>query len=134
MSFSQSVNNSEPGLIAWKSFRPIGKWVLVKADPRVKKTPGGIYLTDEIVKVERVMEGTGRVLKCGPEAMKDVEPGERICYRGFLKDAFGNSFEREDDCDIFLLRVEDVLAVIPDDIEMGEFSGPMEPGNHVEAG
>jgi co-chaperonin GroES (HSP10) len=111
--------------IEWQTFRPLGKWVLVKADPRVKKTAGGIILTDELTKIERVMEGTGRVLKCGKEAIQDIEPGERICYRGFLKDAFHAAFKRDKDgCQIFMLRLEDVLMAIPDDLEMGEFSGP----------
>lgn len=109
-------------LLNWRQFRPIGKLVLVKADPRVKKTKGGIHLTEELTKIERVMEGTGRVLRAGPEAMKDVEPGERIAYRGFLKDVHCNTFEKEDDCDVFILRIEDVLMVIPDDVEMGAFS------------
>jgi co-chaperonin GroES (HSP10) len=108
--------------IDWRHFRPINKWVLVKADARVKKTVGGLILTDELTKIEMVMEGTGRVLKCGPVAMRDIEPGERICYRGFLKDACHLSFKRdEDDCQIFLLDIGDVLASIPDDITMGEW-------------
>jgi len=111
-----------PGLIEWKKFRPAKKWLLVKADPRVKKTPGGIHLTDELTQVERLMEGTGRVLCCGSEAMKSVEPGERICYRGFLKDVYDAFVRDEDDCPIFILQVEDVLMVIPDDIQMGGFS------------
>lgn len=109
--------------VDWRTFRPLYKWVLVKADPRVKKTAGGIILTEEITGIERVMEGTGRILKVGKEAAKDVEPGERICYRGFLKDAFYDAFKRDEDgCQIFLLRIEDVMMVIPDDVEMGFFS------------
>lgn len=107
----------------WRRFRPLKKWVLVKADPRVKKTAGGIVLTDELTKIEKVMEGTGRLLKVGSEAAKDVEVGDRICYRGFLKDAFHDAFTRDEDgCQIFMLRIEDVMMVIPDDLEMGFFS------------
>lgn len=111
--------------LSWKDWRPINKWVIVKADPRVKKTKGGIILTEELTGVERVMEGTGRVLKLGGEVCKTLgyglEPGHRICYRGFLKDAF-KEFDEEDGCTIFLLRAEDVLAIISDDVEMGAFS------------
>lgn len=114
-------------LVDWRTFRPLDKWVLVKADPRVKKTAGGIFLTDELTRIEKVMEGTGRVLKAGKKAMKDIEPGERICYRGFLKDAFHSAFELdEDECPIFMLRIEDVMMAIPDDLEMGFFSGKKE--------
>jgi len=110
----------EPATIRWETFQPIHDWVLVKADPRIKKTVGGIILTDQLTKIEMVMAGSGRVQKCGPEARKDVEPGERICYRGFLKDACYASFERdEDNCQIFLLKLDDVLAVIPDTTVVG---------------
>ena len=106
--------------VSWRNFQPLHDWVLVKADPRIKKTVGGIFLTEELTKIERVMAGSGRVLQCGPEAMLDVEPGERICYRGFLKDACHLSFKRdEDDCQIFLLKVADVIMVIPDSTVVG---------------
>lgn len=114
--------------LQWKNFKPLHKWLVVKADPRVKQTKGGIVLPDQQVAVERVMEGTGRVLKVGNSeeiaeyAGFHLEPGMRICFRGFLKDAFAE-FERDaDGCPIFLLRAEDVLAVIADDVEMGAFS------------
>jgi co-chaperonin GroES (HSP10) len=112
----------------WRHWSPLKKWVMVKADPRVKKTKGGIHLTEELVAVERVMEGTGRILKVGnnDDILKAVgvslEPGMRICYRGFLKDAFQEFGKDDDGCDVFLLRAEDVIAVIGDDVLMGAFS------------
>lgn len=109
--------------IDWRTFQPLQKWVLVKADPRVKKTAGGILLTEELTGIEKVMEGTGRVLKVGTEASKDIEPGARICFRGFLKEAFHMAFRRDKDgCQIFMLRIEDVLAELDDDVTMGAFS------------
>lgn len=114
--------------LRWQDWRPRNKWLFVKADPRVKKTRGGIELPDQQVAVERVMEGTGRLLKVGDRQMirdavgADLEPGMRICFRGFLKDAF-QEFERDEDgCPIFLLRAEDVMAVIGDEVTMGAFS------------
>lgn len=113
--------------IDWRTFQPLHKWVLVKADPRVKKTAGGIFLTDELTGIEKVMEGTGRVLKVGVEAAKDIELGARICYRGFLKEAFHMAFKRDEDgCQIFMLRIEDVMAELDDDVEMGAFSAMSE--------
>lgn len=112
----------------WRNWSPRNKWLFVKADPRVKKTRGGIELPDQQVAVERVMEGTGRLLKVGDRQMirdaigDDLEPGMRICFRGFLKDAFQEFEKDEDGCPIFLLRAEDVMAVIGDDITMGAFS------------
>lgn len=109
-----------------KKVRPLGKWVVVQADPRVKKTSGGIELPDMMVAAERVMEGTGRVLRVGPQVCKELsfslEPGMRVCYRGFLKDASSAEFERIDDCDVFMLHVNDILAVVDGDVRMGAFS------------
>lgn len=111
---------------SWKNCRPIGDWIIAKADPRVKKTAGGIHLPDQIVTVERAMEGTARILKVGRDAAKKVgfplEPGMRFCFRGFLKDAF-HEFEDEDGCRIFMLKADDVLAVIDEEVQMGAFSG-----------
>lgn len=113
-------------MLTWQQFRPFGKWLVVKADPRVKKTKGGILLTESITGVERVMEGTGQVLKIGPDVNKTIgygmEIGMRICYRGFLKDAFAEFLREEDNCPIFLLRAEDIMAVIDDSVQMGAFS------------
>lgn len=111
----------------WRQWHPIHKWLFVKADPRVKQSAGGILLPDKQVMVERVMEGTGRLLKVGNRneirdtVGADLEPGMRICYRGFLKDAF-SEFEKEDGCDVFMLRAEDVIAIIGDEVTMGAFS------------
>lgn len=110
-------------MIPWRRFKPRNKWVLVKSDPRVKQTRGGIFLTDAITQIERVMEGTGRILKIGDEAKEKagipLGAGDRIVFRGFLKDAF-QEFERDEDgLTVFLLRIEDVLAVIDDNVHMG---------------
>ena len=116
------------GRLFWQQWRPLHKWLFVKADPRVKKTQGGIVLPDQQVAVERVMEGTGRILKIGnAEEIRntvgaDLEPGMRICYRGFLKDAFQEFEKDEDGCAIFMLRAEDVMAIIGEDVTMGAFS------------
>lgn len=114
-----------------KTFHPRGKWVVVKADPRVKKTKGGIELPEMQLKAERVMEGTGRILKVGSdrEGILDatggvmLESGMRIFYRGFLKDAFSEFTVDEDGQPIFLLRAEDIMGIIEDDdVQMGAFS------------
>lgn len=111
--------------IEYAQVRPYKRWVLVKADPRVKKTAGGILLTDELVGIERVMEGTGTVLKIGSQ-VDEVSVGQRVAYRGFLKDVSNGIFKKEDGCDIFFIRVEDLLANIDKGITMGAFSGSSE--------
>lgn len=105
--------------------RPYKRWVLVKADPRVKKTAGGILLTDELVGIERVMEGTGTVLNVGSE-VDEVSVGQRVAYRGFLKDVSRGMITSIDGCDVFLIRIEDLLAEIGEGITMGAFSGSKE--------
>lgn len=106
--------------------RPLKKWITVKCDPRVKKTKGGIHLTEGLVHAEKMMEGTGRVLRVGRDVAETcsfgLEPGMRVCYRGFLKDASAMEFYPIDDCPVFMLRAEDVLAVIDEDVVMGAFS------------
>lgn len=109
---------------SWREWRPMRDWVFVKCDPRVKKTAGGIVLPDQILAIERVMEGTGRLLKLGNGVEKKVgvpiKEGDRICFRGFLKDAF-HEFAEEDGCRIFMLKADDIIALIADDVQMGAF-------------
>lgn len=113
-----------------KTFTPRGKWIVVKSDERVTKTKGGIELPNQLLGIEKVMEGTGRILKVGSdrEAILDVtggvmlEAGQHIFFRGFLKDAFHDFAMDEDGLRIFLLRAEDIMGIIDDDTKMGAFS------------
>lgn len=107
-----------------QAFRAYGEWVLIQADPRVKKTAGGIILTDELTQIEKLMEGSGRVLSIGHLVAKtcaSLSLGDRVCYRGYLKDVhkIGKS---TDGCDQFLLHHNDVLIVIDDSTKVGAFS------------
>ncbi len=108
--------------LSWRQVRPTGEWVIIKADPRVKKTAGGIILTEALTKIERVMEGSGRIVKVGPEA-KDVVVGDRVAFRGFLKDVSRGMLVREDDCDVFFLKEADILMILDEGVEVGEFAG-----------
>lgn len=109
----------------WKTFRPLHKWLVVRADPRSRVTRGGIELPEQLTKAEIVTENTGTILKMGGEvrdaAGVPIEPGDRIVFRGFLKDAF-HDFEVDGDETVFLLRIEDVLAIIDKNLRMGVFS------------
>lgn len=132
VSFSPQLTTlSKDTMLDIKKFTPKGKWIVVKGDSRIKKTKGGIELPDKQLGVERVMEGTGRILKVGSnrEGILDatggvmLEPGQRIFYRGFLKDAFAEFTVDKDGQTIFLLRAEDIMGIIDDDeINMGAFS------------
>ena len=59
-------------------------------------------------------------------AAKDIAVGDRICYRGFLKDACHASFKRDKDgCQIFMLKIDDVLMQLPDTTQVGHIKGRM---------
>lgn len=118
-----------PAPFRWRLWNPLGKWIFVKADPRIKETAGGIILPDQLLGVERVMEGSGHIVKIGnpkdilQSAGVPLEVGMRICYRGFLKDVFQFDREKEDDnCIVFMLRAEDVMAIIGEEVTLGAFS------------
>ncbi len=103
------------------SYRACGEWVVVRADPRVKQTRGGIHLTDTLIQAERFMEGTGHILSIGGRVSNIVpglEPGQRIAYRGFLKDAHPVA-KTEDGCDIFIIHCDDLLAAIDEETRTG---------------
>jgi co-chaperonin GroES (HSP10) len=109
----------------WQKFRPMWDWLTVKADPRKTETKNGLVLPDIELLAERVMEGTGTVLRVGPTIKKtlgvDLNPGDRICFRGYMKDVF-HDFEEVDGCRVFLLRGPDVLMIIDKDVELGMLS------------
>jgi co-chaperonin GroES (HSP10) len=117
----KNLNELAYDVVNPRKVHPCGTWVLVRADPRVKKTAGGIVLPDKLVGVERVMEGTGTVLRVGKK-VKDVKAKERVAFRGFLKDVTADIFMKEEDCDVFLIKEEDILAIIGPGITMGAFS------------
>lgn len=109
----------------WQDWKPYGKWLFVCEDQRREKTKGGIILPGMETHAERVDEGTGTILKVGSRAKEAVglplEPGQRICFRGFLADAF-HEFEKEGGGRVFMIRAEDVLAIIDKDVVMGVYS------------
>jgi len=109
----------------WQEWRPYAKWLFVREDQRREITKGGIVLPQSETGAERVDEGTGVILKLGPEVAKTtgvaLEPGQRICFRGFLADVF-HEFEQEGGGRVFMIRAEDVMAVIDKDVTMGAYS------------
>lgn len=112
-------------MIRASELEPLGTWVVVRMDPR-KEEKSGLVLPES--KLERVREGTGRILAIGEGAKKGLdgffpEVGDRVCFRSFVKDAYGHCFEKEDGQIVFVLSARDILAVIGGDVEMGAFSG-----------
>lgn len=108
----------------WQQCDPIGDWVIARTEKRVTKTSGGIHLPDQIVSVERVMPVAARILKVGKRASEKLgiglEPGMRFAFRGFLKDAF-HEFADDDGLRVFMIKSSDILAIIDDTVQVGEF-------------
>ncbi len=115
------------GQLDWKRVRPRGDWALVKTDPRVKQTKGGLHLPDGLLGMEKMSEATGVVLRLGGTVCDTLnfglEPGMRVCFRGFLKDASAHIFERhEDGCEVFMITADDILAVVDESVQVGALS------------
>ena len=78
--------------------RPTGQWVLVKVDLPEKISQGGIYLPDGNL-MERLGHSSGTVVRTGPGRLNegkkaerertpvDLEPGERVVFRGHMQHA-----------------------------------------------
>lgn len=110
--------------------RPKEDWVLVLADARKSATGGGIILPASETGVEKVTEGSGTALRVGigkKASAIGLENGCRILYRSFLKEAnpipSDEKWENGDQKRYFLMSIDDVLAVLPPDLEVGVFSG-----------
>lgn len=107
-----------------------GSWLLVESDPRMKKTKGGIELPEQLLGIERVMEGTGVILKVSDDKEKILEAtggeelttGMRVLFRGFLKDAFDDFEELTPGRKIFLIKAEDIMGIVDESVTMGAFS------------
>lgn len=108
-------------------YSPLRSWVLIQPDPR-KNSIGLIALPDQLLKSERVEEGTGRVVRLPEEcwskspkakhAIRELpfKVGDRVMFRGFLKEL--NTVE-EDDKSLSLIHFEDILAVLDEDTSVG---------------
>jgi co-chaperonin GroES (HSP10) len=103
--------------------KPARNFVLVKVDGDVRKF-GSILLPEEKSGVEKVSESSGIVKATPSEYWIDdrrvdcpISVGDRILFRDFL------SKNNVVDKDLFLLHHTDILAIIPQDMEVGALSG-----------
>jgi co-chaperonin GroES (HSP10) len=113
---------------------PRRDWVLILADPRKEVLASGLILPVE-TGVEKVTEGTGRILRVGPGVKNDrlnLCVGDRVIYRSYLK--YANpitcrlQWEDGRTKEHFLICSDDLFAVIPEEMEVGVFSGrPQNP-------
>jgi co-chaperonin GroES (HSP10) len=112
------------------TIRPKKDFVTVLAEPREVRLDSGIFLPQQETGAEKVTEGAGRVMRVGPgkkaEAV-DLKEGDRVLYRGFLK--YANPIETDETWpdgtpkQYFLMAVDDILSVIPDEVKVGIYSG-----------
>lgn len=111
-------------------FRPSDGWALVLDDLRRETTVGGIFLPGAETGVEKVTEGSGELIAVGQgkkATALGLEKGLRILYRGFLK--YAHHFETDlfwpngEAKRFFLMKVDDIMSVIPPGLDVGVFSG-----------
>ena len=110
--------------------RPKKDFVTVLAEPRKELLDSGIFLPSSETGAEKVMEGAGEVIRIGPGKKApavEINVGDRVLYRGFLK--YANPIVTEETWpdgtskQYFLMAVDDILSVIPADVSVGIFSG-----------
>lgn len=114
--------------------RPRDGWVVVLADPRKDRTESGIYLSPNESGVEKVTEGSGRILRAGPGEKNEklgLKEGMRVLYRGFLK--YANPIETDtkwgkgpfegQKMTFFIMSSDDIMGIMPEGVEVGVFSG-----------
>jgi co-chaperonin GroES (HSP10) len=107
--------------ITWNQFRPMGKWMVVKEDPEQCVTAGGIFLTETRPMAADVGYFTGTVLKVGKEVEDalGINPlGLKICHRKYLADVIRFGEPHEDGCSVFLMKSDDVEAIVRKDIKI----------------
>lgn len=119
-----------------KDVRPMKNWVCVLAQPRKTKLASGLLLAPNETGLEKVSQSTGHIIRVGAGdkcAALELKAGDRVLYRGFLKHA--NPLPTEEKWEdgqpkvYFLMSVDDLLAVIPEDMDADVFSSSQSEGN-----
>lgn len=113
-----------------RTVRPRDGWCVVLADQRKQKLDSGILLPLNETGVEKVTEGSGIIIRCGPgekNPKMGLEAGQKIVYRSFLR------WANRVDCDeewpngelkhYFIMSSLDIIALVPPEVEVGIFSG-----------
>jgi co-chaperonin GroES (HSP10) len=104
--------------------RAVGPWVLIKPEPPKKTSKGGIYLPDGNL-LERLGHLVGTVISAssgywetprGKTKMvyvpMEIEPGDRVVFRGHLQEAH---LLGKDHC---FLHIKDLVGVLEDGAEL----------------
>jgi len=107
--------------------KPLGPWILVKTDPAPTQSSGGIYLPDGNLQ-ERLGHVKATILRTGPGKLAtgraaqrrkyephDLKPGDRVVFRGFLKES--NRPNGIMDPMHSLIHIDDVLGLLDESEE-----------------
>jgi co-chaperonin GroES (HSP10) len=102
-----------------------GPWVLVEVEDYNRKTEGGLYLPEGNL-YERIGYAVGKVLSAGkgyretlpgktkePFIVTELNPGDRVLFRGHMKDA-----NKLSDRHCFM-HIRDLLGVMEEGVELG---------------
>ena len=91
--------------------QPLGDRVVVEREESETVTSGGILLPDTAkdkpTRGKIISVGEGRLLKNGHRQVLQVKVGDRVLFSMYAGDAF-----KFGDCELLLMREEDILAVI----------------------
>lgn len=113
-----------------KKARPMDDWVLCRTVTPSNKIGKLGLITPKDMDKDVVTEGVAEVISVGPgkwmgkgRAVMLVEPGDKVLYRGFLRFAhqFGDVFGAERASGVFMLKIDDILAVIEGPGRFGEY-------------
>lgn len=106
-------------------------WVFLRTmQPSDKFRSSSLYIPkdeDKDVVTEGVAEvisvGPGKPMKKGNRGAMLVKPGDKVIYRGFLRFAhqFGGLFGADRASGVFMLKIDDILAVIDGPCVLGEY-------------
>ncbi len=110
--------------------RPMRNWVSILVEPRVEKLASGIFLSPNESGAEKISMGSGWIVRVGSGVKNEalsLRPGDRVVFRGYLKHA--NPFPTEEKWEdgrpkeYFLMSVEDLVAVVPEKLNVSVASG-----------
>ena len=114
-----------------RSIRPREDWAVILMEERKQLLSSGILIAPNETGAEKVTEGAGHIVRITygkkAKAMK-LEAGQRVCLRSYFK--YANPIPNEEiwsdgrPCEYFLMSVDDIMAVIPEGVDVGVYSRP----------
>lgn len=114
-----------------RKIRPMEDWAIVLMEERIQLLSSGVYLAPNETGAEKVTEGAGIIIRLTPgekSRSDELEAGQRVCLRSYLKCAnpipTEETWESGQPKEYCIVKVDDFMAVIPPDLNVGVFSRP----------